>query len=358
MSKTLKTRLKLKYDTSANWADSTLVLLAGEAAVEVVTKTTGDGDNAVTTTYNKIKFGNGTDVFKDLPYANYTPDEITELINANVTYTNEDEMPAAVGGLKAGTSFDNMTIQEILNKLLYPYTKPTLTNSGITITFSDGSTTTTAKNQEYGVTITQIDYKTTPVKKSNSLASLVFTPNDGGDGSTVTSPESSKAYTHTYKPSTPLNETTSATITLKDAVENGDGGQSTTSSIKITYYRPIYVGYLDCSATDDIMSATTDADKVAIIETEIENEHLSKLIQDTTGTISKTASFTLGRYCFASTKKLGHIYDGNNFDNTDSFDCLTLSLTGKDGAKTPYYVYVFSSVIKDSVDFLYKYSYT
>lgn len=49
-------RIQLKNDTSGNWKNSTLVLLAGEFAVE--------NDTGL------FKIGNGTDVFSALPYAN------------------------------------------------------------------------------------------------------------------------------------------------------------------------------------------------------------------------------------------------------------------------------------------------
>lgn len=54
-TKTMNVRFQQKYDTVANWEDSTIVLLAGEIAVESDT--------------GKFKFGNGKDIFKDLPYA-------------------------------------------------------------------------------------------------------------------------------------------------------------------------------------------------------------------------------------------------------------------------------------------------
>lgn len=55
MTKTLNVRFQQKIDTAENWANSSIVLLAGEIAIESDT--------------NKFKFGNGKDVFKDLPYA-------------------------------------------------------------------------------------------------------------------------------------------------------------------------------------------------------------------------------------------------------------------------------------------------
>ncbi len=54
-TKTLNVRFQQKIDTAENWANSTIELLAGEIAIESDT--------------NKFKFGNGKDVYKDLPYA-------------------------------------------------------------------------------------------------------------------------------------------------------------------------------------------------------------------------------------------------------------------------------------------------
>ena len=68
-TKTLNTRISLKTDTTANWAASTLVLLKGEAALEI----TESGDY-------KIKFGDGVKTFKELTYATMTPAEINALI--------------------------------------------------------------------------------------------------------------------------------------------------------------------------------------------------------------------------------------------------------------------------------------
>lgn len=54
-TKTLNVRFQQKYDTAENWENSSVVLLAGEIAVE-----SGTG---------KFKFGDGAHVFKELPYA-------------------------------------------------------------------------------------------------------------------------------------------------------------------------------------------------------------------------------------------------------------------------------------------------
>lgn len=68
-TKTLNTRIALKTDTTANWGSSSLVLLKGEAALEIL-----ESGNF------KIKIGDGVKTFKELPYATMTPEEINALI--------------------------------------------------------------------------------------------------------------------------------------------------------------------------------------------------------------------------------------------------------------------------------------
>lgn len=68
MSRTLNNvRIQLRNDTAANWQNSTVVLLPGEFAVE--------NDTGL------FKIGNGTDVFKNLKYANKAGETSQELEN-------------------------------------------------------------------------------------------------------------------------------------------------------------------------------------------------------------------------------------------------------------------------------------
>lgn len=68
MSRTFNNvRIQLRNDTAANWQNSTVVLLPGEFAVE--------NDTGL------FKIGNGTDVFKDLKYANKAGETSQELEN-------------------------------------------------------------------------------------------------------------------------------------------------------------------------------------------------------------------------------------------------------------------------------------
>lgn len=62
---TLNTRLRLKYDTLANWQKNNPVILAGEAAVVVVPAKSGVTQNEPTVL---IKIGDGTSKFSELDY--------------------------------------------------------------------------------------------------------------------------------------------------------------------------------------------------------------------------------------------------------------------------------------------------
>ena len=85
---TLKTRILLCNDTSANWISSSKVLLRGEMAIEFLS----DGTP-------KIKIGDGTNTFASLPYVTMTASEvstaITNAINAaKHTHANKATLDA------------------------------------------------------------------------------------------------------------------------------------------------------------------------------------------------------------------------------------------------------------------------
>ena len=49
--------------------------------------------------------------------------------NENTVYSNDMATVNALGGIAAGTTFDNMPVSEVLTKLLYPYVAPTVSAS-------------------------------------------------------------------------------------------------------------------------------------------------------------------------------------------------------------------------------------
>lgn len=109
---TLNTRIILKNDTAANWANSNLVLLSGEFAIETDTR--------------KAKIGNGTDVFADLKYINLTPEEVQTLIEAaSHTHENKAVLDATTASFTTALLTKLNGIAEGANK----YTLPTASSS-------------------------------------------------------------------------------------------------------------------------------------------------------------------------------------------------------------------------------------
>lgn len=77
-TKTLNVRFQQKYDTAENWANSSVILLAGEMAIESNTK--------------KFKFGDGEKTFAQLPYAGIDQAQLDAIEDNfySITATNDD----------------------------------------------------------------------------------------------------------------------------------------------------------------------------------------------------------------------------------------------------------------------------
>lgn len=89
-------RIQLRNDTAANWAKSTVVLLAGEFAVE--------NDTGL------FKIGNGTDVFSALPYANNAA-EVAQEFNALKDKIGEIPDDKTIIEMIQEASYDDTAIQ-------------------------------------------------------------------------------------------------------------------------------------------------------------------------------------------------------------------------------------------------------
>ena len=104
MSRTLNNvRIQLRNDTAANWQNSTVVLLPGEFAVE--------NDTGL------FKIGNGTDVFKDLKYANKAGETSQELENLKAQIGEIPEGKTIIQMIEeAAASGGTVTWDDIENK--------------------------------------------------------------------------------------------------------------------------------------------------------------------------------------------------------------------------------------------------
>lgn len=104
MSRTLNNvRIQLRNDTAANWQNSTVVLLPGEFAVE--------NDTGL------FKIGNGTDVFKNLKYANKAGETSQELENLKTQIGEIPEGKTIIQMIEeAAASGGTVTWDDIENK--------------------------------------------------------------------------------------------------------------------------------------------------------------------------------------------------------------------------------------------------
>jgi len=110
-TKTLNARLQLKHDTAAAWSTSTLVLLAGEVAIETDT--------------GKVKIGDGSKTFPQLGYATLTPDEINALVSGSAVQSVALESGTNNGTVKLtvdGTATDNIAVTGLGSAAFTPAT--------------------------------------------------------------------------------------------------------------------------------------------------------------------------------------------------------------------------------------------
>lgn len=161
----------------------------------------------------------------------------------NVAYTNTTPTPQALGGIPKGTTFDNKSITEVLNMLLYPYvtfsvsisTSPnggtfeksaSKTISGCTVSITKGSASITSITVKYGNEV-----KATKTENIGTSNSFTFdTP------ITITSSSSYKNFTVTAIDSTEVSKSnTSGTFTFVDpyyyGVTSKDASSITASNI-------------------------------------------------------------------------------------------------------------------------------
>ena len=104
-TKTLNVRFQQKFDTAENWANSELILLAGEIAVESDT--------------GKFKFGNGSKVFSELDYAGIDQAQL-DATNDNFTkLTPADDVTdtAALATITSPKKGDIAVIERVIGEV-------------------------------------------------------------------------------------------------------------------------------------------------------------------------------------------------------------------------------------------------
>ena len=97
---TLNTRVVICSKTTSQWANVTTVPLKGEICIEWISEDSN--------TLPKMKVGNGTDVYADLPYATFTEKEIKAFIS-QAAFNLQPATASALGGVKIGSNVNVTT---------------------------------------------------------------------------------------------------------------------------------------------------------------------------------------------------------------------------------------------------------
>lgn len=234
----------------------------------------------------------------------------------NTVYTNEMATVNSLGGIAAGTTFNNMPVNEVLTKLLYPYVAPTLSVSGT----PNGGTYEKGNDQ----TITNV--KAVVGKKSEKITKVEVL--DGSNQLGVKEgAEVQNGGTFNFPVSVAVPSVNKQlTVKITDAASKTYSAN--TGSFNFVY--PYYHG------------------KAAEDKTTFTGEEIAAMSKTVEGKGNKTRSFTCNneRMVFAYPKSHGalrSIIDPNNFDVTGTFGRQEVEVTGLDGTPVAYYVYVNSA---------------
>ena len=213
-------------------------------------------------------------------------------------FDRTDLTAVTVGGLNSGSSVKNKTTKEVLESILFPYQKPT-------VSFSISPNTTV---YESGTTVSSIKFTISATKKSDIIQSIKVY-----DGSTLLTTITSGVanggtFTYTYS----CNITSNTTL----KVEVSDGTSTVSATKNITFANKSYYGFV--------------ADGTTV------NETVIKALQNNVLKTSKALKYT-GINCTDSKivyaypqnqGLLSSILDGSGFDYIDSYDCTNTTVDG------------------------------
>lgn len=216
------------------------------------------------------------------------------------------------GGIPIGTTFNNKTLQEMFDMILYPYVSPTV--------FAQVLTPGNGGTYEIGTLVSVTKIRVNATIKSNNLTKI-----DIVEGSNIIATKTdgvSKGGTFDFV----LNIAVRTNKYFTAKVYDDTGAVVSKNTGTFTFVHPIYHGSLSTDKTP----------------TQEEIKALTKHIESK-GT--KTYSFTANnqRFVFAYPKSYGTlsaIYDQNNFNVTSTFTIYTVPIQCLDGSTVDYYVYV------------------
>lgn len=281
---TIKTRFVLRNKTAAEWEEikNTDVPLKGEYCY--------------VTDLNKVKMGDGVKTFYELPWMTMSPDEISAMVQVGSVYESEEPTPEAIGGIPAGwTPDEDMTVVQVIDKLLHPTIAPAVTNV---------KTVPESGIYEMGDTVTITGVSMNVAKKSNPITDI-----------TISEFASGATESHTGSDSDPIANGYNGvidfpvTVTARDGsyvsvkVRDDEGLETTVNSGVFKFIHPII-----CGAETEVINI-------------VSLTNYQKVLKECKGevTVSITADNKKPFFALPMDAKVKKILDQNGFNCTNCF---------------------------------------
>lgn len=257
----------------------------------------------------------------------YVDDKVAEAAgdaSDDITYTNENGTTVAVGGIAKGTTFDEKSLKDIIEDMLYPYVA--IVGGSLSMTVKDSDS-----NREVGHAITVTNASVSFTKGSkNCVKAEVF------DGTTSLGATEGTALTSSVAvdiTDTEINPDVAATAksgskSFTAKVTDANNTTVASGSVTYTFYRPYYVGNAE--------AIPTTADEITA---------LTKTVASRPNTL--TASTAANKYwviaypaAYGDVKATKGVVDANGFDVTGNLiKQSNITITCLDGKDVAYKVY-------------------
>ena len=266
-------------------------------------------------------------------YINTINAETKEQINlkANNLFKANMNTVSSLGGIPAGTNLNDLTIQEVLTKLLFPYITPNVSASLIYYP--------NASIYECGEVVLVKKINTNVIKKSENIQIINFYRNNNLINTISSDCSNGGAFSYTFEPSISITSNTSNSyfkVIVNDGVTN-----VTANTNSFTFVYPYYYGVINNDA-------------------EINENLIKNLTKQVVAKGNKTYSYSpnFQKMVIAYPKSYGvlkSILDPNGFEQIASFTLTELNISGLDRTSQPYYVYSNQASTNTNFNMTFKY---
>ena len=250
-------------------------------------------------------------------------------IDEAVTFENGITTVNALGGIPANTSLDGKSVTEILDMLLFPYVKQTISNVKGT---PNGGTFEHGNNQTITAVSATVTKKSKKITKVELLQGTNVLAVKEGD-------EVANGGIFTFSGLSVAVNSVNVQLKVKAYDETGASVEGSTGAFTFVY--PYYYGVCEAGAAVD----------EALVE---------GLTKDVSGKGQKAYSYTTNNQCavIAFPKAHGALksaLDPNAFENIAAFTKHEVPVTGLDGKTVAYYVYVSGAFTGSVFKYTFKY---